>query len=82
MKNTEGKLEILKLGSNAYNFSQRLDPVIWIINELEEIVSWRSPSLTIGFGVLLTVVIMNLKLSIFAGTLFLIFGKNILIKKI
>jgi hypothetical protein len=56
--------------------------VIWIINELEEIVSWRSPSLTIGFGVLLTVVIMNLKLSIFAGTLFLIFGKNILIKKI
>jgi len=33
MKNSEGKLEILKLGADAYHFSQRLDPVIWILKE-------------------------------------------------
>lgn len=75
-------MEILKLGSIAYNFSQRLDPVIWIINELVGILSWQSPSLTIGCGVALTLIVMNLKLSLFAAALFLIFGKNILIKKI
>lgn len=75
-------MEILKLGSNAYNFSQRLDPVIWVMNELGDIVSWRSPSLTIGCGVVLTLIVMNLKLSLLAGTLFLVFGKNVLIKKI
>jgi len=52
------------------------------MNYLGDILSWRSPSLTIGCGVVLTLIVMNLKLSLFAAALFLMFGKNVLIKKI
>jgi hypothetical protein len=68
------------LGSSVYQFSQRLDPIIWLVHEAEEIILWKSPSLTVVCGVALTLFIMNLKLSLLIAAIFLIFGKNFLIK--
>ncbi len=82
MKDQAGKLEILRLGSDAYNFGLRIDPIVWLCYEGQQILSWKSPALTLGAGVALTFVIMNLKIAIFIAAACLVFGKNALLKRI
>lgn len=65
-----------------YNFAQRLDPLIYMYNNIVNMATWKNPLLTIGLGVVLTIVIYNLKMSIFLGGILLYFGKDRLLKKL
>jgi hypothetical protein len=47
---------------------------------MRDIIIWKSPSFTIGVGVILTLIILNLKISILLGGICLMFGKNRIIK--
>lgn len=65
-----------------FNFAQRLDPLVYVFNSALSIITWKKPLYTIGLGLLLTVVIYNLKISILLGGLLLYFCKDTLFRKI
>jgi len=48
-----------------FNFAQRLDPLIYLYNKIVNLVTWKDAYITIGMGILLTLVIYYLKMSIF-----------------
>lgn len=77
----QGKLELLKMGVLMYNFANRLDPTMKISKNLVSLFKWENPTYTIIFGVLVTFLIAYPKLSIALFSLFLVFGRNFIIKK-
>ncbi len=58
-----------------YEFAQRLDPLIYVFNRVSDLFMWKNPYKTLSMGILLTLVIYNLKISILVGGLLLYFGK-------
>ena len=64
-----------------YNFAQRLDPTIKMHKRVRSLVRWKNPTKTLMFGLLLTLSIIYPKLSVGVFCLFLIFGKNLIIKQ-
>lgn len=65
-----------------FNFAQRLDPLIYVLNGIIRLITWKKPLYTFGLGLLLTLVIYNLKISILVGGLLLYFLKDTLFRKI
>ena len=73
LQEDQGKLEVLRLGLLVFNFSQRLDPMLWLWHRTESILFWRKPYLTLGCGLLLSLSIYYPKTSLLlaAVTLYL-----------
>lgn len=82
MSNDEGKLQILKMGVLMYNFSQRLDPTLKVYRLMKSIFKWEKPFLTVLFGCSLSFMVLYPKLSILFLSLFLVFGRHMILKKL
>jgi hypothetical protein len=70
------------MGVLVYNFAQRLDPVVYLYAKLRYIICWKNPMLTFGLGVLLTIILMNMKMSILLGGLILYCFRDVIFQKI
>lgn len=68
------------MGILMYNFSQRLDPVVYLYTKMRYILLWKNPSLTLGIGVLLSLVLLNLKISILIGGIVLYACTDVIFK--
>ncbi len=77
-----GKPEILRMGVLMYNFSQRLDPMVYLYAKIRNILLWQNPALTLAIGILLTIMLLNLKMSILIGGIALYCYRNVIIKKL
>ncbi len=77
-----GKPEILRMGVLMYNFSQRLDPMVYLYAKIRNILLWQNPALTLAIGILLTIMLLNLKMSILIGGIALYCYSNVIIKKL
>jgi hypothetical protein len=62
-----GKPELLRMGILMYSFSQRLDPMVYLYTKMRYILLWKNPSLTLGIGIVVSLVLLNLKISILIG---------------
>lgn len=81
LKDAFGKPEILRMGVLVYNFAQRLDPIVYIYAKMRYVLYWKNPLLTLGIGFLLTIVLLNLKMSILLGGIVLFLCRDILFKQ-
>lgn len=77
-----GKPEYLKLAVLMYHFCQRIDPLVVLYAEVHYILTWKNPLLTIGTGLLLSTIILNLKMALFIGAASLFLSRNLLFKKL
>lgn len=82
LSNDEGKLQILRMGILMYNFAQRLDPTVEIFRFLKSIFKWEKPFWTFLFGCLLSFFVLYPKLSLLFFSLFLMFGRQTIMKKL
>lgn len=62
-----GKPELLRMGILMYSFSQRLDPMVYLYTKMRYILLWKNPLLTLGIGIIVSLVLLNLKISILIG---------------
>ena len=69
------------MGVLVYNFAQRLDPVVYSYAKVRYVLYWKNPMLTLGVGILLTLILLNLKMSILLGGVLLFCCRDILFKK-
>lgn len=58
------KLEILALGGLMYRFVNKLDIVVAINNYIRQVYHWKYPTHTILFGICLTFLILNPRLTL------------------
>jgi hypothetical protein len=65
-----------------FNFSQRLDPLVYVYNYLIAIITWKSPFYTIFIAIFLTIAVYYIKTFIFLGGICLFFGKDFIFKKL
>jgi hypothetical protein len=65
-----------------FNFSQRLDPLILIKENIMAIINWKDPIKTIGIGILFTVILLQMDLAIIVVGLLLTLGKKIFLNKL
>ena len=72
----------MRLGILVFEFAQRLDPLIYMYHFMIDLFSWKSPYNTIAMGIILTLVIYNLKISILVVGILLYFGKDFIFKRI
>jgi hypothetical protein len=70
------------MGVLVYNFTQRLDPLVWFYVRLKALILWQSPLVTAGVGLLLTVLLLNLKTALLLGALVLVCGQDLLFRKV
>ena len=54
-----GTVEILKLAPLVFNFVQMLDPIMYLINKGNSLITWKYPYKTIAMGIFLTLVISS-----------------------
>ena len=65
-----------------YNFAQRLDPTVQVYRMAKMILSWEKPLITTLFGCLLSFMVIYPKVSLLIFSLFLMFGKHKIMKKL
>ena len=66
----------------VYNFTQRLDPLIYLYKIAKDFVSWENTYQTVGMGLFLTIIIYNLKMTIFIAGMVLYLCKNYIFKRL
>ena len=71
LKDEKNKLAILKMGLLIYKFMQRLDPLVFVCGKMRKIIFWENPFMTILVGLVLTLILFNLKLAILTSGILL-----------
>lgn len=75
----KGELKVFELGKITYNFAKRLDPLIKATYKGKDILFWKNPEETFGFGIIVSLLIYFPKISIILLSLCLVFAKGYLI---
>lgn len=73
---------MLKMGVLVYDFLSKLDPLVFICIKIKHIIYWKDPFMTILVGMLLTLIVIYPRMSLFSGALSLYFCRNFIIKKL
>jgi hypothetical protein len=55
---------------------------VWFYVRLKALILWQSPLVTAGVGLLLTVLLLNLKTALLLGALVLVCGQDLLFRKV
>lgn len=66
----------------VFEFLQKLDPVMYIYQKIYDLVNWTYPYKTITVGMVLTLMIYNIKLAIFVAGVLLYFGRTYLFRRL
>jgi len=66
----------------VFEFVQKLDPAMYAYQKIYNIINWTYPYKTITMGVIITLMIYNIKIAIFMVGILLYFGRTYLCRRL